>query len=85
MNVYASPEDCTSWLGKRMQAFRCDRPSEWMMDEFIREADRLDTTLKAATGFIDSHVADPDITNEMVEKYAAYQAAVKNLEDNQKA
>ena len=34
---------------------------------------RLLEALKAAMAFIDSHAADPDITFEMVEKYAALQ------------
>jgi len=42
-NCYVTPEDCKTELGKKMQAFRADRPSEWLMDEFIREADKLFT------------------------------------------
>ena len=38
---------------------------------------------EAAKAFIDSHAADPDITSEMVEKYAAYQEALMRLEKEQ--
>lgn len=36
---------------------------------------------EAAKAFIDSHVADPDITSEMVEKYSKYQNALKHLQE----
>ena len=32
---------CESKLGRLMQAFRTDRPSEWQMDEFIRMAEDM--------------------------------------------
>lgn len=70
-NVFATPDDCHSKLGKRIQQWRADRPDEWLMDEFIREAEKLDTAFKAAKAFIESHADDPDLTDEMVEKYAA--------------
>lgn len=38
-------------------------------------APNLLVALEAAMAFIDSHSADPDITAEMSEKYAALQAA----------
>ncbi len=41
MNQYLSQDDCLSKLAKRMQNLRIDRPSEWMMDEFIRDADEM--------------------------------------------
>lgn len=79
-NVFATPDDCQSKLGKRIQQWRADRPDEWLMDEFIREAEKLDAAFKAARDFIGSHAADPDLTTEMIEKYAAYQDAVKDLD-----
>ena len=33
--VYCEQDMCESKLGRLMQAFRADRPSEWQMDEFI--------------------------------------------------
>jgi len=33
--IYATPDDCKSALGKRMQYWRSERPDEWIMDEFI--------------------------------------------------
>ena len=44
-NVYATPDDCKSELGKKMQFFRADRPSEWLMDEFIRQVEKLAAAL----------------------------------------
>ena len=32
---------CESKLGRLMQAFRADRPSEWQMDEFIGVAENM--------------------------------------------
>ncbi len=40
----------------------------------IAAAPDLYAALEAAMAFIESHVADPDITVEMVERYAALQA-----------
>ncbi|MGL5773734.1 MAG: hypothetical protein ACRCYB_00100 [Aeromonas veronii] len=39
--TYCDPEMCKSKLGKLMQAFRADRPSEWQMDEFIQMAEEM--------------------------------------------
>jgi len=36
---------------------------------------------EAAKAFIDVHAGDPDITSEMVDKYAKYQEALKKLEN----
>ena len=36
------------------------------------ERDELRTAFNAACAFIDSHVADPDITNDMANKYEAF-------------
>ena len=39
--VYCDKDMCESKLGKLMQAFRADRPSEWQMDEFIWMAEMM--------------------------------------------
>jgi len=39
--VYCEGVEVESKLGKLMQAFRCDRPSEWQMDEFIQMAEDM--------------------------------------------
>ena len=39
--VYCEQDMCESKLGRLMQAFRADRPSEWQMDEFIRMAEDM--------------------------------------------
>lgn len=44
-----------------------------------QKAMKLETAFKAAKAFIESHAADPDLTAEMVEKYAAYQEAAADL------
>lgn len=41
MIAYLKQDDCISKLGKRMQNLRCDRPDEWAMDDFIRDADNM--------------------------------------------
>jgi len=79
--VYVSQDDCRSELGRKIQQWRADRPSEWLMDEFIREAEKLDAAFKAAKAFIDCHAADPDITKEMIKKYAEYQKAIKEVQN----
>jgi len=39
--VYCEGVEVDSKLGKYIQAFRCDRPDEWTMDEFIRMAEDM--------------------------------------------
>ena len=39
--IYASEDMCKSELGKRLQYWRCERPSEWIMDEFISGVEKL--------------------------------------------
>lgn len=39
--VYCEGVEVESKLGKLIQAFRCDRPDEWTMDEFIRMAEDM--------------------------------------------
>ena len=46
MNVYASEEDCHSRLGKRLQRARVERPDEWTMDGFIREAEVMQAEIE---------------------------------------
>jgi hypothetical protein len=42
--------------------------------QFYKEA------FEAAKAFIDSHVADPDISSEMCDRYAEYLEAIKRLD-----
>jgi hypothetical protein len=44
--VYASEKDCKSPLGKKMHYWRVQRPDEWAMDEFIRDADAQHARIK---------------------------------------
>ena len=39
--VYCEQDMCESKLGRLMQAFRADRPSEWLMDDFIGMAEQM--------------------------------------------
>lgn len=39
--VYCEGVEVESKLGKLIQAFRCDRPDEWTMDNFIRMAEDM--------------------------------------------
>lgn len=45
---------CESKLGKLMQAFRADRPSEWQMDEFIGIAEEMHKRMCDMKKFIES-------------------------------
>jgi len=45
------------------------------------EVERLKVAFNAARAFIDSHAADPDITEEMTRRYADYIVALANLEE----
>lgn len=53
MTVYASEDDCKSALGKRMQSFRDERMSEFLIDEFIYDAEQLDQQLTEAQSEIE--------------------------------
>lgn len=39
--VYCDGVEVDSKLGRLIQAFRCGRPSEWQMDEFIQMAEDM--------------------------------------------
>lgn len=39
--VHCEGVEVDSKLGRLIQAFRCDRPSEWQMDEFIQMAEDM--------------------------------------------
>lgn len=39
--VYCDGVEVDSKLGRLIQAFRCDRPSEWQMDAFIQMAEDM--------------------------------------------
>lgn len=39
--VYCEGVEVESKLGKIIQSFRCDRPDEWTMDDFIRMAEEM--------------------------------------------
>ena len=44
--VYCDQDMCESKLGRLMQAFRADRPSEWQMDEFICMAEQMNKEIE---------------------------------------
>lgn len=73
--VYCEQDMCESKLGKLMQAFRADRPSEWQMDEFIgmaeemhKEIERLRQAEKDAARYrwLRDNAADMDIASPLV-------------------
>jgi hypothetical protein len=39
--VYCEGVEVESKLAKLIQSFRCDRPDEWTMDDFIRMAEEM--------------------------------------------
>ena len=58
--VYCDQDMCESKLGRLMQAFRADRPSEWQMDDFIGMAEKMHEmnkellmALEASVGLLD--------------------------------
>lgn len=55
-----------------------ERNAQWMSKamRIMDQKNALRSAFMAAKAFIDSHVADPDLTAEMVETYAAYQEAL---------
>ena len=73
--VYYEQDMCESKLGRLMQAFRTDRPSEWQMDEFIRVAEdmhkmnkELLAALEAVIEWYDmeaDHSIEPDFYKRM--------------------
>ena len=57
--IYASEDMCKSELGKRLQYWRCERPSEWIMDEFIGGVEKLseeNAQLKARVAELESEL-----------------------------
>ena len=44
--VYCDQDMCESKLGRLMQAFRADRPSEWLMDDFICMAEQMNKEIE---------------------------------------
>ena len=65
MTVYATQGDCRSHLGKHLQAFRTDRPSEWLMDDFIREAEAMQKTIDRLNAMIIEGIGYEDLDNEI--------------------
>lgn len=49
-------------LSERLKGYRCDRPDEWSMDEFIREAKKLEHLLFEASQQI---YDQPDLEDEI--------------------
>ena len=59
----------------------CDEPIDYNKEliELKEYADTLFEAVKAGKAFIDSHVADPDITTEMANNYCNYLEAMSKL------
>lgn len=56
MTLYINKNDCNSNLGRRMQNFRSDRPSEWLMDEFIDSVEEMSVMVKIFKACIDTGI-----------------------------
>lgn len=50
-----------------------------LLRDMTAECSRYREAFYAAKAFIESHAADPDLTSEMVERYAEYQEAAKEI------
>lgn len=67
--VYCEQDMCESKLGRLMQAFRADRPSEWQMDEFIGMAEnmqKMNKELMAAMEEVHRIAAGSNMTHNMM-------------------
>lgn len=51
---YGCIEDCKSRLGKRLMQWRAERPSEWLMDEFILDAEEQHDEIARLRAEVDS-------------------------------
>lgn len=63
--TYSNPDDCKSALGKKMQKWRSERPSEWIMDEFIREAEALSSKVKKLEFMVENGLGLEDMKSEV--------------------
>lgn len=61
--------------GWEVAEVRPDIPDQAKVANLLASAPDLLEALEAAMAFIDCHAADPDLTAEMCEKYAALRAA----------
>lgn len=50
-----------------------------LCNEAAKQLEAMRSAFLAAKAFIDCHVADPDITSQMVQTYAAYQEAFAKI------
>ena len=72
---------CESKLGRLMQAFRTDRPSEWQMDEFIRMAEDMHKMNKELLAALEAVIewydmeADHSIEPDFYKRMAACQVS----------
>ena len=64
-------------LSERMEMGREAAP--WCIERVVK----LEDAFEAAQAFIESHIADPDLTDEMIENYRTYLDAVAKLEEQQ--
>ena len=63
--VYATPEDCKSALGKRMQYWRSERPDEWLMDEFIAGVEDMYEQIKKLEVMVENGLGHEDLIRDI--------------------
>ena len=79
--VYCEQDMCESKLGRLMQAFRTDRPSEWQMDEFIGMAEDMHKMNKELLAALEAVIewydmeADHSIEPDFYKRMAACQVS----------
>ena len=79
--VYLEQDMCESKLGRRMQVFRADRPSEWLMDEFIDMAENMHKMNKELLAALETVIewydmeADHSIEPDFYKRMAACQVS----------
>ena len=65
MSVYATPEDCQSKLGKKMQYMRAERPDEWTMDEFIRGVEEMAEKIRKLEFMVENGLGYEDLQRDI--------------------
>lgn len=63
--VYATPDDCKSALGKRMQYWRSERPDEWLMDEFIAGVEDMYQQIKKLEFMVENGLGYEDLIQDI--------------------
>ena len=67
-------------LSELLKLWRAERPDEWIMDEFIREAERMEKLLQNTSSNCDYAVAVKNLINSEVDCVQTKNGAYVNLD-----